>query len=73
MSAPQVSLDRIRQTSSLWQKIGLDINQALLGSERSHTRSALADGPTHLEMGCSSPPEERHVVILQVNNTAVMK
>lgn len=64
---PQVSLDRIRQTSTASRKkIGLDTNQALLGSERSHSRSAWLMAH-HLQMGCSSLPEGRLIVMLQVN------
>lgn len=65
---PQVSLDMIRQTSTASGKkiFGLDTNQALLGSERSHSRSAWLMAH-HLEMGCSSLPEGRRIVMVQVN------
>lgn len=45
-------INRIRQTSSFWPKKGLDTNQ-VLGSEKSHSRSALSNSrrQTRLEMG----------------------
>lgn len=70
MSAPQASgqprlgFAKPPASGKKKKKKGLDTNQALLGSERSHSRSAQADGTLIWRWGCSSPPEERHVVML---------